>query len=621
MLLGALRPALAQSDLPQRRLEIARLDLAQFPTVGVNLIVTDRQSRPVRELRMLRLRESGAPIADYELALQTVGTELIMVVDANSRIQEADDESGLTRLQKVKDSIMAYAGRFMDLAGRDRVTVLVPDGEEGRALAENVALPAELIEAVQGYDAGRLPQSPVIAMLEQALERVAAQKAEGRFQAIVLYSDGSSLNEARFGPLLQRARELQTPIFVLLLGLATPNENAAQAASALTAPTRGFFAPMPLASDSSEVFQVIADNGVQGQLRYRSNVRRSGAYSVTVTLDNLRADATLSVELAPPLVQLQAPDTIRRAGALPDTPLEALQPEVQPLSVELSWPDGLPRALAGAALRANGEQQDAPFFGAAPLLQFEWRVAALEAGSYELVVVVTDTLGMTARSEAQTTAIVLSRPEAEVTPLPTPTLGPREALRRLLPAMPQSQTLRPYLAPAAGALGVLLLALAAARRVQGRRREQEEALAELDEAPDDALEASAPPGERAYLQRLVQVGESAVAATAGAEAAEAAAGAERLWLAGGNVTIGAAAEEVQLVIDEPTISGLHARIRWRAGDYWLYDEGSEQGTYLNYARLGLAPRRLKEGDDVQLGRVRFRFGIAREPGQKPVHVA
>ena len=136
----------AQNNLPSRRIEIGSLDVSQFPEVGVNLIVTDRQSRPLRELRNLRLHESGVPIADYELALLTAGTDVFMVVDANSRIQEADDESGQTRLQKVKDSIMGYAGRFMDLAGRDHVTVIVPDGDEGRMLVEDVTAPGELIE-------------------------------------------------------------------------------------------------------------------------------------------------------------------------------------------------------------------------------------------------------------------------------------------------------------------------------------------------------------------------------------------------------------------------------------------------------------------------------------------
>src|SRR5690554_6199595 len=112
---GADSLAVAQEDLPATRLEITSVDTGQFPTLGLNLIVTNRQSRPQRELQSLRVRENGAPVSDYEIVSITAGTELYLIIDANSRIQEADDEGGLTRLQKVKDSVLNYAGRFMDL--------------------------------------------------------------------------------------------------------------------------------------------------------------------------------------------------------------------------------------------------------------------------------------------------------------------------------------------------------------------------------------------------------------------------------------------------------------------------------------------------------------------------
>jgi len=89
---------------------------------------------------------------------------------------------------------------------------------------------------------------------------------------------------------------------------------------------------------------------------------------------------------------------------------------------------------------------------------------------------------------------------------------------------------------------------------------------------------------------------------------------EQIELTMADVTIGREQEAVDIIIDEPTISRLHARIRRTATEeYWLYDEGSAAGTFLNYERLGLAPRRLQHNDVVQLGRVtlRFRLELAR----------
>jgi hypothetical protein len=85
---------------------------------------------------------------------------------------------------------------------------------------------------------------------------------------------------------------------------------------------------------------------------------------------------------------------------------------------------------------------------------------------------------------------------------------------------------------------------------------------------------------------------------------------EAIELTAADVTIGRDPAAVDVVIDAPGISRLHARIRRDAeGNYWLYDEGSEQGTFLNYERLGLAPRRLQHNDVVQLGPVGVRFRL------------
>jgi predicted component of type VI protein secretion system len=72
----------------------------------------------------------------------------------------------------------------------------------------------------------------------------------------------------------------------------------------------------------------------------------------------------------------------------------------------------------------------------------------------------------------------------------------------------------------------------------------------------------------------------------------------------------------QIVLDQPGVARLHARIRRRDGRYWLYDEGSASGTTLNFERLGLAPRELRAGDQIQIGRLRFRFVLDLPPDEE-----
>jgi len=56
------------------------------------------------------------------------------------------------------------------------------------------------------------------------------------------------------------------------------------------------------------------------------------------------------------------------------------------------------------------------------------------------------------------------------------------------------------------------------------------------------------------------------------------------------------------------VEKVHARIRQEGGDYLIRDENTEDGTYVNDARLGLEPVILKNGDEIQVGKNVLRFG-------------
>jgi pSer/pThr/pTyr-binding forkhead associated (FHA) protein len=61
-----------------------------------------------------------------------------------------------------------------------------------------------------------------------------------------------------------------------------------------------------------------------------------------------------------------------------------------------------------------------------------------------------------------------------------------------------------------------------------------------------------------------------------------------------------------VVVDEETVSGRHARLVLRDGRWWIEDLGSTNGTLVNEAQVDRA-RPLRPGDIIQVGRVRLRF--------------
>jgi hypothetical protein len=70
------------------------------------------------------------------------------------------------------------------------------------------------------------------------------------------------------------------------------------------------------------------------------------------------------------------------------------------------------------------------------------------------------------------------------------------------------------------------------------------------------------------------------------------------------------------ILDDPSVSPLHARLKEENGEYVLYDEHSTAGTWVNYEQL-TASRRLQHGDVLHIGRISYRFMLRKPPEQAP----
>jgi len=69
-----------------------------------------------------------------------------------------------------------------------------------------------------------------------------------------------------------------------------------------------------------------------------------------------------------------------------------------------------------------------------------------------------------------------------------------------------------------------------------------------------------------------------------------------------------------VVLNDPRVSRRHAMLyRTQDGSYYLADEGSSNGSYVNAARITL-PTRLNDGDQISIGAVNIQF---RQPGAAP----
>ncbi len=64
----------------------------------------------------------------------------------------------------------------------------------------------------------------------------------------------------------------------------------------------------------------------------------------------------------------------------------------------------------------------------------------------------------------------------------------------------------------------------------------------------------------------------------------------------------------EIVIDDPSVSKLHCSIHYSTGRFWLMDEGSLNGTYVNGEIVETSERReLQPGDRISIGLCEFLF--------------
>lgn len=76
-------------------------------------------------------------------------------------------------------------------------------------------------------------------------------------------------------------------------------------------------------------------------------------------------------------------------------------------------------------------------------------------------------------------------------------------------------------------------------------------------------------------------------------------------LAGGSAVVGREAGNAVALVNDGTASRRHATITATNGDYFIRDEGSSNGTFVNGARI--TEQKLTPGDEIQIGGSKFRF--------------
>ncbi len=328
--------------------------------------------------------------------------------------------------------------------------------------------------------------------------------------------------------------------------------------------------------------------GVSHHIRYQSLLQSTGTYSLEVEV-NL-ADSSYSgtsvpfyIEILPPRPILFSPPTaiIIPAQTSPSNGFQIDGDHSQVFDFIIEFPDGHHRELVASKLLVNDqvvvEQTSAPFD------QLVWDLTTVEeSGQYLVQVEVEDMLGLSARS-------VLTPVQVEIEV-----------------AVPVFQiTYQQIALIIASVLVISSLAFVLrwglkhpkkdeiiqqfqSRLKLGTQTDDEESAA-VDE-PEIAVQAALLPLNRVITDHEINF----------------------FTIVKDKVLIGRDPNQADWVIKGGDLADVHACLIVKENQYWLYDIGTEGGSWVNYQRIGNMPQKIHPGAIIHFGKTGFRFTIQDE---------
>jgi hypothetical protein len=356
-------------------------------------------------------------------------------------------------------------------------------------------------------------------------------------------------------------------------------------------------------------------------ISYNSQIRKSGSYTLVAELQSEDGPVKsnpqsfeLTVEppnpafIAPALnIQRKPPpDNGNQAAAEPSP--ENYLPTDQTLQVLIDFPDGQIRPLVRTTLYVDGKvvaTNKTP-----PFDKFNWDLSPYTTnGSHLLKVEAEDSLGLVGKSMDAMVQVSVERPRPN-------------ALKTLSRNAPILAGLAVLLAGA-----VLLLVLVLGGRI---RPKSQGALKKARRRADPVTQSAPVKNEPAphrlpgWVNRLQwpqrRITPKANAYLTRISDTELPATSPLIPITADEITLGCDPSQATLVINDPSVEALHARlVHTPDNSYRLADESSVAGTWINYTPISREGEKLEHGDLVYIGRAGFRFTL-RQPGpeRKPV---
>ena len=596
-----------QTDSRENRVVLTGYNARQFPAMELRMEAWDAQGNFLSGLEPERLEviENGTRIRPDRVEVIDVGLRFTLAVNITPVL--GSQSQGASQYEHLRQLLLRWArsqqSRQGDFSFSTPTGLYVIRSEQ----------PSELIQALQDYQPDLVKMQPSLNSLAEALN-LANEPAESNAELInhqaILYITPplpASL-EVNLPDLTRRATELGVRVFVWLVAPSTsiplgPDHPLRQMAEG----TGGVFQQVYLPDSSLDIETLVDPLRKMYRVQYVSALRQGGDHKIFVEVDEdgeiLRSNTqAFNINLQPPNpIFLSPPAVIERSWNLAvDRQPVALAPEQVDLQIVIEFPDSFSRALTGSRLYVNRilvDENTSP-----PYDQFSWSLDGVEeTGQHLLRVEVVDEFGMTGASlelpiDVHAPALLQEKlPDQISSGVSTRNLA-------ILISVILSGAVLIFVLVFNGRRNKTFSPVARGSRTQGKTARRPVSKVVVRPAAIQTAsvhleqhgEAGTSPG------RLINLNEEEQPVVGAA-----------IPITNQGMTFGSDPKRATQLIESPTVDGLHARI-YRNGNngFYLADENSVAGTWINYAPITTRGTHLEHGDLVHFGRVLFRFELS-----------
>jgi hypothetical protein len=610
LLFGWIGGVQAQS---QAAVDVYPPDVSAFPTVSMLLDAYDATGIFASGLKpeAVTILEDGQPLPPDELIEQALPAQIAVAINAGPPLDVRDGQ-GISRFQRIAQVLGGWAQSRPADPADDMSLVSIA----GPVISH--APPVDFLNSLNAFQPDFRASSPNLQSLALAIETVSAQTPRSGMKRAILFitphMDDPGI-EAALQPLMERAVQNRIRVFVWFVDLETYFATTSAAAfNNLAMQTGGSLFAYSGTQQFPDPESYFASLRRTYSLKYSSAIASGGEHTlkVNVTLSTgivSSLEQTFNMDIQPPNPILVSPPTQITRQAPEDDPFSdtILLPEKQQIQIIIEFPDRHTRSIIRSTLYVDG--QLAAENTTAPFDTFAWDLSAYDrSGEHQIMVEVVDSLGMSKATIAVPVSITVIQPPRGIQAI-------------------FAKYRQPIMIGAVSLAGLALLFILFTGRLRipslkARREAKKVSHDPLTQPVQIAVESSSlPEADKAKKRsglwkppaprvRAVDAPASLIRLTANDQPATG----NPIPLSEKEMTFGTDPVQANHVLDDPSISPLHARLRQTEdGEFILSDNGSVAGTWINYESVPREGHRLESGDMVNFGQLKYRFQLRTPP--------